>query len=222
MIDHVFRDPHLLTAALTHASWAHEHGGQDYERLEHLGDAVLQLSVTTLLHERLASSAEGDLTHLRQRLVNGPSLAELARKLGLDAHVRLGAGAEAGGTRASPSVLSDVVEAVIGAVYLDAGFDAAHALAAKWLEEPLRALTDMGMDEARHPKSLLQERVQRDIGSTPTYVTTEQRGPAHAPWFSVEVHLDARSIGAGAGSTVREAERRAAADALTRRGWVAP
>lgn len=214
-----FVDPSLWTEALTHSSWANERGGRDYERLEHLGDAVLQLSVTTLLLARVGDSAEGDLTHLRQQVVNSHTLAALAQELGLDREIRLGAGAEAEGTRSSPSVLSDVAEAVIGAVYRDGGFDAAHALVSRWLGPRIDALVAGGIDHARHPKSLLQEHTQRDVGLTPVYVLTDQQGPAHAPHFSIEVRLEDRPIGRGDGPSRKEAERLAALDALTRDEW---
>jgi ribonuclease III len=218
-IAHSFRDPQLWRQALTHRSWSHEHGDPDYERLEHLGDAVLALSVTTLLAHHLAASREGDLTHLRQQLVNAEALASLARQLGLDRLVRLGAGAEAGGSRDSTSVLSDVVEAVIGAVYQDAGFDAAHALVSNWFAERLAALVEQGGDPVRHPKSVLQETIQEETGLTPAYLMLEQRGPAHRPSFTVAVRLGEREIGRGDGASLREAERAAALDALAGESW---
>lgn len=214
-----FRDSSLWIQALTHPSWSNERGGAHYERLEHLGDAVLALSVTTLFLEHLDQSAEGDLTHLRQQVVNSAALAEVARERGLDALIRLGAGANAEGSRSSASVLSDVVEAVVGAVYQDAGFEAAHALVREWLGGRIGALAAAGAQAARHPKSALQEKTQRELGAAPLYAMVSQEGPPHAPRFTVEVRVAERTIGSGEGSSLKEAERIAAMDALQHARW---
>ena len=222
LLDHAFADPALLEEALTHTSWSHERGGPDYERLEFLGDAVLQLVATAWLVERLPRVPEGDLSRLRQHLVNTGALAEVARALGLGAHLRLGVGEEASGGRDRASVLAGACEAVLGAVYLDGGLAAAERLVRTWLAERFEALTSD--DEARRadPRGLLQELTQRDLGATPTYEVTGRDGPPHAPTFAVEVRVGERVLGRGTGSSKRQASRQAAADALRVHGRVSP
>jgi ribonuclease-3 len=213
-IDHPFADPALLQEALTHTSWSHENGGPDYQRLEFLGDAVLQMVVTHWLVESLPTDQEGELTRLRQHLVNTRTLAEVGRALGLGAHLRLGVGEESTGGRDRDKTLAGACEAVLGAVYLDGGWPPAERLVKQWFADRFEALTQDGDARQPDPRGLLQAITQRDLGATPTYEVTSREGPPHAPTFAVEVRIGERVLGRGVGSSKRQASRQAASDAL--------
>ena len=213
-LGHPFADEGLLLRALTHTSFSHENGGDDYERLEFLGDAVLQLCATSLLMDRFPEAREGALSRLRSRLVSTRALARLARRLAVGPALRLGVGEEATGGRDRPRVLAGAMEAILGAVYTDAGFAPAHALVAGWFAADLRALATEAKGGWKDPRSLLQERLQRDRGQTPTYDVASRGGPPHDPTFVVEVRLGDEILGSGEGSSKREASRRAAEAAL--------
>jgi ribonuclease-3 len=210
---HPFTDPRLLEEALTHASWSHEHGGPDNERLEFLGDAVLQLAVSRLLVQAYPGSGEGSLSRMRQQLVNTRALAEVARSLDLGPSLRLGVGEDQSGGRARDRVLAGGVEALLGAVFLDAGFTAAADLVATWTHDTIPALAARP-DGGKDARSLLQERTQQQTGAAPTYAVVDRAGPDHAPRFDVEVRLGEVVLGRGQGATKREASRRAAQEAL--------
>jgi ribonuclease-3 len=215
-VDHEFADPSLLTEALTHASWSHEHGGRDNERLEFLGDAVLQLCVTRALVASFPAAGEGELSRMRQQVVNTRALASTARGLALGVLLRLGVGEEATGGRDRDRVLAGAVEALIGAVFLDGGFPAAERVVARWTADVVASLEGRP-DGGKDARSLLQERIQATGGGTPTYVTVERTGPAHAPTFDVEVRVGEVALGRATGPTKREAGRRAAEQALRAR-----
>jgi ribonuclease-3 len=187
------REPAQLHEALTHASYVNEHpGARDYERLEFLGDAVLGLCVSELLLQSLPRASEGRLTRMRAALVNTEALADFARSIGLGGFVRLGRGAAADALQAK--VLADVVEALVAAVYLDGGVQAARELT-------LRIIGDVGVRAARlaarDPKSRLQELVQGSGRSAPVYRTVLVEGPDHDRWFEVEVEVDGRRASEG-------------------------
>jgi len=207
-LGHRFSARALLEQALTHSSCPNEQGLQvsACERLEFLGDAVLQLLVSELLMERAPDQPEGWLTRARASAVNRAALAERARGLGLPRFIRLGRGERLAGGADKPSILADLFEAVIGALYLDAGLAAVRALVEREipLEEPARA----------DAKTRLQERMQARGQGTPQYRTTSTRGPAHALEFSVEVRLGEQVLGVGSGPTKRAAEQEAARRAL--------
>ncbi len=206
--------PHLETA-LSHPSWANEtRAPADNQRLEFLGDAVLGLCASELLCESFPGADEGALTRMRAELVNGDALAEWARLNDVAPALRLGRGAEATGLRQSPSVLADAVEALIGAVYLDAGLDAARA-ACRRVVEPRMAEAAA----ARDPKSELQELLQARGGEPPTYHEDASGGPAHDRWFEVTVRHRGRTLASGRGRSKRQAERAAATAALLVRAW---
>lgn len=219
-LGHAFADPRLLEIALTHPSFAHENGGPHYERLEFLGDAVLQLAVTAWLVERFPDASEGELTRTRQQLVREAALAEVATALGLGAALRLGVGEERTGGRERPSVLAGALEAVLGAVYGDAGYGVAEALVRRWLGEAVEALVRAG--GWRNPKSLLQERAQATLGGTPVYEVLGVDGPAHAPTFAVAVRVGQRVLGQGSGPSKQKAEWSAANEALASLGGEGP
>ena len=211
-IGYQFQDTYLLTCALTHSSWANEqkiHRYKDYERLEFLGDAVLEMISSAFLFHEYPDMREGELSKRRAALVCEPSLAECARRLGIEQHIRLGRGAEADGGREKDSIVSDVMEALIGAMYLDSGsvpvvreFVMTHILA------------DAG---ERHlfydAKSILQEIVQKEQKSI-RYEVLEETGPGHDRTYTVAVRIDGQTAGTGRGKSKKNAEQQAAFEAV--------
>lgn len=205
--------PHL-EEALTHPSFANEQRTTRHnQRLEFLGDAVLGFCVSELLYARFPEADEGALTRMRAQLVNAEALAAWARKEQLAQALRLGRGAGAAGLRDSTNVLADAVEALIAAVYLDLGLEAARASCARVVQDELLALE---RDGTRDPKSELQERLQAIGGEAPTYELLEAGGPAHERWFKVGVTQAGRRLAEGSGRSKRAAERAAASVALSR------
>lgn len=209
-----FRQPALLQQALVHSSYAFENpeAGPDNERLEFLGDAVLNLMVSDLLVTAYPAAQEGQLTRWRAGLVNSRSLASLAQQLHLGAHLLLGRGEEQQGGRQKPSVLADALEAVIGAVYLDGGLTAVRQVVSRLLGEKLRQLP--GEVSEIDYKTRLQELLQKKTKQTPVYEIVAVQGPPHARRFTVAVRLGSALLGLGSGRSKKEAAQRAAAAAL--------
>jgi ribonuclease III len=202
-----------LEEALTHPSFANEQRiARHNQRLEFLGDSVLGFCVSELLCARFPDADEGVLTRMRAQLVNAEALAAWARKEELAQALRLGRGAGAAGLRDSTNVLADAVEALIAAVYLDVGLEAARVACEVIAADELKALES---DGARDPKSELQERLQALGGEAPTYELLETGGPAHRRWFKVGVRHGERRLAEGSGRSKRAAERAAASSALT-------
>jgi ribonuclease-3 len=208
-------DEGLLVTALTHKSWVNENpaaGGGDNERLEFLGDAVLDLAVGQLLMETVPDAREGELSQLRAALVDERGLARVARAAGVGRWLRLGRGEEQSGGRDKDSLLANALEALAAAVFLDRGWDAALALVRRHFGEAIgcspRAL--LGSDH----KSRLQEEVQRMRREPAEYRLVEESGPDHRKRFTVEVLLDGKVIGRGTGGNKKEAEQDAAGAAL--------
>lgn len=202
----------LLEQALTHPSFAHEHrGAVDNQRLEFLGDAVLDFCASEILFERLADADEGRLTRTRSQVVSGEALAAFARQHDLACALRLGKGAQAGDLGDSDNVLADTVEALIAACFLERGLDAARAVCERVVDFGLGRTTVGGRD----PKSDLQERVQARGFKPPTYRVVDSGGPSHDPWFEVEVCIGGRIVAVGRGRSKRSAERAAATTALS-------
>ncbi len=213
-IHYAFEDVKLLTAALTHSSYANEsgEGEENNERLEFLGDAVLELCVSEELYRRFPDAPEGALTLMRSKLVSEPGLASLARGLGLGRRIRLGKGEENQGGRDRSSLLGDVLEAVLGAVFLDGGFEAARAVilavfADKWPEAPPAA-------RIKDAKSRLQEYMQKRFKARPFYALKRSFGPEHEKRFEVGLTLPTGEETTATGSSVKKAEQKAAAKAL--------
>jgi ribonuclease-3 len=209
-VGHVFRDRSLLERALTHPSLLPVlRGAESNQRLEFLGDAVLQLLLSEALYAEFPSEREGVLSRRRAILANGTTLALLARELGLDQALRLGPSEESSGGRQRTSALGDAFEALLGAVYLDAGLEAARAVvraAYGPLPERLAALGD-----EKTPKSRLQELVQPRHGNDAlTYQVVATEGEDHRRTFEVSVSLLGREIGRGRGSSKKAAEEAAA------------
>ena len=208
-LGHAFVQPAMLQRALTHKSFGQEH----YERLEFLGDAVLDLGISDLLYTRFESSAEGDLTRVRAHLVRQDMLHRLAVQLGLPAVLRLSEGEAKGGGAQRPSILADALEAIIGAVYLDAGFDAARALVVR-LFEPVLAETQQE-NWSKDAKTALQEWLQARKMPVPTYRIEATRGKAHEQVFVVVCELPELGMSAsGEGLSRRAAEQASAQVAL--------
>ena len=209
-----FRRPELLREAMTHASWNNERGepsgpGHDNERLEYLGDAVLELIVGDYLFRRFPTYDEGQLTQLRAALVNTTSLARLAERLQLGEVLLVGRGAAKTGARQLPSLLANAFEALIGATFLDLGFRAATKVF-------LQNIGDLAEWSDENFKGRLQEAAQERTGDTPHYRVTALAGPGHARQYSADVLLGGAVVGTGRGRTKQAAEQAAAQAALPR------
>ena len=200
-----FRDERLLQRALTHPSA----GKDDNQRLEFLGDAVLQYVVSDALYRAYPMAQEGQLTHLRQLLVCETALSGVAQKLGIGRALRMDKGEELTGGREKPSVLCDAMEAVLAAVYLDGGMQAAVRLVTEHWPKP----EDVPLP-LQDSKGALQERLQRNGGETPAYRIIAEEGPPNDPVFQAEVTYQGRVLAQGRGRTKRMAEKEAALKAL--------
>jgi ribonuclease-3 len=211
-----FRDPALLRLALTHPSVAHEQGlpVQTNQRLEFLGDAVLQLALTRELYEKFPAFGEGPLTKARAKLVNRRSLAEHARQLGLGKHLILSRGEEISGGRDRPSALADTFEALLGAIFLDAGFDAARDFILGQFSGGFGGLAAIPILE--NPKGELQEFLQSISSEAPRYHVVSATGPDHDRVFECTVHHAGQELARGRGKSKKAAESEAALAALTR------
>ncbi|MGN0778231.1 MAG: ribonuclease III [Aristaeellaceae bacterium] len=204
-----FRNPALLRQALTHPSM----GKHDNQRLEFLGDAVLQYIMSDMLYAAYPDSPEGQLTHLRALLVCEAALSQVAAGLGIGRALLMDKGEALTGGREKPSVLCDAMEAVLAAVYLDGGLEEARKIVLRCWPKP---------EDVRRPmqdsKGALQEFLQQDGGSTPTYATIGQSGPPHDRVFEAAVFQNGKELGHGSGRTKKQAEQAAALDALHRLG----
>ena len=212
-IGYRFRDRGLLETALTHSSYANESKTPipNNERLEFLGDAVLSIVVSDYLFHRF-HMAEGDLTKLRASIVCEKGLFQIASHISLAQEIRLGRGEEHTGGRQRPSIVSDAMEAVIAAIYLDGGLDQARRFLLPHVEQ---FLTDPEEQPPfRDYKTILQEIVQQNPEEKLAYVLVGESGPDHCKQFSVEVHLNSNVIGRGTGSSKKNAEQMAAKEAL--------
>jgi ribonuclease-3 len=208
-LQHTFSDPGLLVRALTHRSFSIDH----YERLEFLGDSVLSLAVSDLLYSRLGTLPEGDLSRVRANLVKQDTLHQLAVGLGLPDVLKLGEGEFRSGGQKRPSILADALEAIIGAVYLDAGFAAAQALVHRLFKavEINPQMDAIGKD----PKTELQEWLQGRKMKLPTYSVVGTVGAAHKQSFDVECEIpELRLVERGIGGSRRAGEQAAAAAML--------
>ena len=215
VLGHTFQNRALLETALTHTSFANEarHGTKHNERPEFLGDSVLSIVVAEYLFTH-SSLPEGDLTRMRASLVCEAALFGFAQKIDLGRWLRLGHGEELGGGRTRPSVVSDAFEAVIAALYLDGGIEAARAFILPFVTS---ALTKQSAEEDY--KTKLQEIVQQNPSERLRYVVASQTGPDHDKHFVVEVHLNSNCIGSGEGHSKKQAEQAAAKEALALMGY---
>ena len=209
------RDRDLFAQALVHSSWLHEHPDAargHNERLEFLGDAVVSLAVSEALYKRHPTDDEGVLSARRAAIVSTPGLALLATRLELGEFLLLGEGEAQRGGRVRPSLLASAFEALVGAIYLDLGWDAVRDWIHRWAAEELEA--DVALTTLKSPKSRLQEHTQRTTGDRPLYRLLEAVGPDHEKQFRIEVVVDGRVLGTGEGLSRRIAETSAAAEAL--------
>lgn len=205
-----FKDPQLLQTALTHSSYANEHQCASNERLEFIGDAVLDLMIADYLMRALPDATEGEMTQKRAKFVNEKALVIYAKKAGLPEYLRLGQGEEKTHGRERPAILADAFEAFLGAIYLDQGLKAVQkvtdAIVIPELEIP-------SAEYYKDYKSQLQEWIQSDKREL-SYVLVNEEGPPHAKIFTIEVYMDEICMGLGVGPSKKEAEQSAAKEAL--------
>ena len=205
-----FHNKKLLETALTHPSYGGDHHVPHYQRLEFLGDAVLELAISRYLYFEFPEVDEGKLTRIRAGLVREETLCRAARRLDLGKHIRLSVGEDRSGGREKPSILCDVMEAVLAAVYLDGGFDRAVEVIRKALADDLQPRM---LEDHLDAKSRLQEILQRN-GGMPSYEFISMDGPPHAPLFRYSVVLNGQTLGTGDGTSKQNAQQEAARNAL--------
>ncbi|MBU7592085.1 ribonuclease III [Metabacillus halosaccharovorans] len=215
-IGHAFVNEKLLYQAFTHSSYVNEHRKKPYEdneRLEFLGDAVLELTISQYLYKKYPMMSEGELTKLRAAIVCEPSLVGFANSLSFGSLVLLGKGEEMTGGRSRPALLADVFEAFIGALYLDQGLDAVVQFLDKFV---IPKVDEGAFSHVMDFKSQLQEFVQRDTKGILEYKILHEKGPAHNREFVSTVSLDGKVYGTGSGKSKKEAEQHAAQEALSK------
>lgn len=214
-----FKDKNLLLQALTHRSYVNEHPEWSLhhnERLEFLGDAVLELAVTEYLYQNY-ENPEGELTNFRASLVNAETLSAVATELGVDTFLLLSRGELKEFERSREELLGNAFEALVGAVYLDQGYEGATAFLSRVLFPKLDEILRLGL--WRDPKSRFQEEAQEKIGITPRYEVLKEWGPDHAKQFLVGAFLGDEKVAEGEGFSKQEAEIQAAKEALAVKGW---
>jgi ribonuclease-3 len=218
-LDYRFRDPALLEQALTHPSVGHEKQRYhiDNQRLEFLGDAVLQLVITEYLYASFPKEQEGPLTKLRARLVSRDALRAHAVALDLGRYLIMGRGEEASGGRTRASSLADAFEAVVGAIYLDSDFATTREFVLREMQPALAGVLEAPVDV--NPKGQLQEILQAIASRGPSYELISAIGPEHAKTFVVEARWEGETLGRGIGQSKQAAEIAAALDALEQKRW---
>lgn len=217
-IGYTFKNKELLHEALSHSSYANEikNGRNSNERLEFLGDSVLSIVVSVHLFKHFKHLPEGDLTKIRASLVCEKALFEFAHKIDLGKYILLGKGEENSGGRTRPSIVSDAFEAVIAAVYLDGGMEAAEKYVLSFIPKNLSANSSKALQDY---KTTLQEIIQRNPEERVEYVLADQTGPDHDRKFVVQVRLNSNVIGTGEGHSKKQAEQAAAKEALRLMGY---
>lgn len=215
-----FNDEKLLTQAFVHRSYINENrnsGLSHNERLEFLGDAVLELVITDFLYKKYTNKAEGEMTAYRSALVNADTCAGIAAKLGMGNYLLLSKGESKDTGRARQYILANALEALIGAIYLDQGMEKAH----EFIENNFTPMIENIISEGSHvdSKSLFQEKAQEFEGITPAYKTVKESGPDHQRKFTVGVYLGKDLIATGEGDSKQDAEQEAAEEALSKKGW---
>lgn len=215
-----FKDKDLLKQAFTHRSFLNEHKnlkGKHNERLEFLGDAVLELVITHYLYDEYPDKNEGDLTSVRSALVNATTCAEVAKKIGVNDYLLLSKGEAKDEGRARQYILANALEAIIGAIYLDLGYEKAR----DFILEHIAPLTARIVREELwvDSKSKFQEKAQDITGTTPSYKTLKEEGPDHDKKFTVGVFLGEQLVAEGDGDSKQDAEQSAAREALKEKGW---
>ncbi len=218
-LNYKFKNIDLLKNALVHSSYANEVRGSVHsnERLEFLGDSVLSVIVSEHLYNKFPTMPEGELTRMRASLVCEKSLCEFSRELGIGKYLKLGKGEDKNGGRERDSILADAFEAVLAAVYLDGGMDAAKA---HIMNTVLRDIKHCEDDTFKDYKTTLQEVIQRNPEESVSYILVNESGPDHNKSFTVEVHLNSNVIGKGTGKSKKQAEQMAAKQALELMGEI--
>lgn len=219
-IDIIFKDKSLLRQAFVHRSYINENKDSKLdhnERLEFLGDAVLELAITDHLYKKYEDKTEGDLTAYRSALVNATTCAEVATKLGVNDFLLLSRGELKDTGRARQYILANTLESIIGAIFLDQGYEAAKDFILKNISPLIDDIIRKGtwIDA----KSLFQEKAQDAEGATPLYKTIKETGPDHDKYFTVGVYLGKSQIATGDGKSKQDAEQEAARNALKAKGW---
>lgn len=219
VLGYKFTNSLLLAEALTHPSLAYEtqRPSFDNQRLEFLGDAVIQLVLTELLYEMFPGFNEGKLTKLRARLVSGDALKQFAKNMNLGEYVMMGKGEESTGGRERASTLADAFESVMGAVYLDGGLEEAKKAVAKICSEAIERVAKS--PEEKNPKGQLQEALQAITRESPIYEVFDESGPDHHKVFQVRVVWKKMTLGVGAGNSKKNAEAMAAKNAIAQALW---
>ena len=217
-IGYTFKDPELLTEALTHSSYAHEqHKNMKYnERLEFLGDAVLSIVVSDYIYKHCPNLPEGELTKLRASLVCEKSLFDFAKVIDLGSYLRLSNGERRNGGASRPSIVSDAFEALIAAIYLDGGMEPARDHILRFV---VPEIENHRNNSFKDYKTALQEIIQKNPGERLEYILVGSTGPDHNKHFKVEVCLNSNVIGRGGGRSKKEAEQQAAREALELMGY---
>jgi ribonuclease-3 len=216
-----FKNKKLLEQAFTHRSFINEHKRlkiEHNERLEFLGDAVLELITTEYLYEKYPDRTEGDLTSYRSALVNANTLSEISSKLGIEKYLLLSKGESKDTGRARQYILANTFEALVGAIFLDQGYDVAR----HFISENLFPLTEAIVKEKLwlDAKSHFQEKAQEKASVTPSYRTISEVGPDHDKYFTVAVFLGDKLIAEGGGQSKQDAEQSAARNGLEKKGWM--
>lgn len=215
-----FKNGDLLREAFTHRSFLNEKGRKGVEhneRLEFLGDAVLEIGVTEFLFREFPDKPEGELTALRAALVNAGMLFEVAKELGLEDYLLLSRGEEKENGKGKQFIMANSVEALIGAIYLDQGYEVSCDFIKKYVCSNLQTVLDNKLWQ--DAKSLFQEKAQEVAGFTPTYEVVKESGPDHKKHFTVGVYLNGEMIAEGDGFSKQDAQREAAENALKKKGW---
>lgn len=217
----VFSDKKLLKQAFVHRSYINENGNTGLyhnERLEFLGDAVLELSVTDYLYKKYPNETEGAMTSYRAALVNAVTVASIAEKLNMNKYLLLSKGEAKDTGKARMYILANTFEAVIGAIYLDQGYESAD----KFISETTFPLLDEIISKKlwRDPKSLIQEKAQEYVGQTPSYKVISETGPDHDKQFTIGIYFGNDLIAQGKGKSKQEAEQKAAESALKINNWL--
>jgi ribonuclease-3 len=217
-----FTDISLLRTACTHRSYMNENrnaGGEHNERLEFLGDAVLELVITSYLFRKYPKKQEGELTAFRSALVNTVSLSKVGEKIGLNEYLLLSKGESKDTGRARGIILANAVEAIIGAIYMDGGYNPAANFISEHLLETIDIDDIVKNKTWIDSKSLFQEKAQEKAGLTPSYKTVKETGPDHDKKFTLAVFIGDVQVATGEGKSKQEAEQQAAEKALKVKGW---
>jgi ribonuclease III len=216
-----FKDKKILAQAFTHRSYINENPGMKIshnERLEFLGDAVLELIVTDFLYNKYPQSAEGELTTFRSALVNAIIISEIAGKIGMNDYLLLSKGEAKDSGKARQYILANTFEALVGAMYLDQGYAVTNKFIAKTLLPKIEEIVNKKL--WRDAKSLVQEKAQEFVSVTPAYKLLQQSGPDHDKHFTVGIYFGANLIAEGKGKSKQEAEQSAALAALKIKNWL--